>query len=114
MPRAIAKFKSNRAKALLVLTENVWEDDRMMRLQDDLEHMTLNSYQFPAGQSIYQDAGGQKVCNTPGRTTVAYVDSSLLDDLEADIRILARVVAEPMRYMFAARFTRGPPIHRRA
>ena len=29
------------------------------------------------------------------------MDGSLLDELEADIRIIARVVAEPMRYMFA-------------
>ena len=74
MPRAIAKIKSNRAKALLVLTEKVWEDYRMVRLQDDLERMTLNSYDFPAGQSIYQDASGQKLGNTPGPTTVVYVD----------------------------------------
>ena len=29
------------------------------------------------------------------------MDGSLLDELEADIRMVARVVAEPMRYMFA-------------
>ena len=49
MPRAIAKIKFNRAKALLVLTEKVWEDDRMVRHQDDLERMTLNSYEFFGG-----------------------------------------------------------------
>ena len=102
VPRAIAKIKSNGAKAQLVLTEKVWEDDQMVRLQDDLERMTLNSYDFPAGQSIYQDARGQKLGNTPGRATVVYVDGSLLDELEADIRMVARVVAEPMRYFFAA------------
>ena len=64
--------------------------------------MTLSSYDFPVGQSIYQDAKGQKLGNTPVRTTVVYVDGSLLDGLEADIRMVARVVAEPMRYMFAA------------
>ena len=74
----------------------------MVRLHNDLERMTLNSYDFPAGQSIYQDAGGQKLGNTPSRTTVVYVDGSLLDELEADIRIVARVVAEPMCYMFVA------------
>ena len=31
-----------------------------------------------------------------------YVDGSLLDELAADVRIVVRVVAEPMRYMFAA------------
>ena len=102
VPRAIAKIKSNRAKALLVLMEKVWEDDRMVRLQDDLQRMTLNSYDFLAGQSIHQDAGGKKLGNTPDRTTVVYVDGSLLDEWEADIRMVARVVAEPMRYMFAA------------
>ena len=49
-----------------MLTEKVWEDDRMVRLQDDLERMTLNSYDFPAGQSIYKDARGQKLGDTPG------------------------------------------------
>ena len=85
-----------------MLTEKVWKDDQMVRLKDDLESMTLNSHEFPAGQSIFQDARGQRLGNTPGRTTVVYVDGSLLDQLEADIRMLARVVAEPMRYMFAA------------
>ena len=70
MPRAIAKIKFNRAKALLVLTEKVWEDDRMVRHQDDLERMTLNSYEFSAGQSIYQNASSQTLGNTPGRTTL--------------------------------------------
>ena len=37
----------------------------MVRLQDDLERMTLNSYDFLAGQSIHQDARGQKLGNTP-------------------------------------------------
>ena len=86
----------------LVLIEKVWKDDRMVGLQDDLERMTLNSYEFPAGQSIYQDARGQKLGNAPGRTTVVYVGGSLLDESEADIRMVARVVTEPMRYMFAA------------
>ena len=52
----------------------------MVRLQDDLERMTLNSYDFPAGQSIYQDATGQKLGKPPSRTTVVYVDGSLLDE----------------------------------
>ena len=102
VPRAIAKIKSNRAKALLVLTEKVWEDDRMVEVKDDLERMTLNSYEFPAGHTIYQDARGQQSGNTPGRTTVVYVDGSLLDESEADIRMVARVVAEPMRYTCTA------------
>ena len=83
-----------------MLTEKVWEDDRVLRLKDDLERMTLNSYEFPTGQTIYQGARGQQLGNTPGRTTVVYVDFSLLDESEADIRMVARVVAEPMRYMF--------------
>ena len=81
-----------------MLTEKVFEDDRMVRVKDDLEHMTLNTYDFPAGQSIFQDARSK----TPGRATVVYVDVSLLDESEADIRMVARLVAEPMRYMFAA------------
>ena len=85
-----------------MLTEKVWEDDRMVRLQDDLERITLKSYDFPAGQSIYQDARGQQLGNTPGRTTVVYMDGSLSDESEADIRMVVRVAAEPMRYMFAA------------
>ena len=74
----------------------------MVRLRDDLERMTLNSYDFLAGQSIHQDARGKKLGNTPGRTTVVYLDGSLLDEWEPDIRMVARVVAEPMRYMLAA------------
>ena len=85
-----------------MLTNKVREDDQMVRLQDDLEHMTLNSYYSPARQSIYQDARGQKSGNTPGRTTSVYVDGSPLDELEANIRMVARVVAEPIRYIFAA------------
>ena len=33
---------------------------------------------------------------------MVYVDGSLLDESEADIRMVVLVVAEPMRYMFAA------------
>ena len=102
VPHAIAKIKSNPAKVLLVLTEKVWEDDQMLRLQDDLERMTLSSNEFPARQSIYQDARGQKLGNTPARTTVVYVDGSLLEELEADIRMIPGLVAEPMRSVFAA------------
>ena len=80
MPRAIAKIKSNRAKALLVRTEKVWEDDRIVSLKEDLERMTPNLYL--AGQSIYQEAGGQRLGYTPVRTTVVYVDVSLLDESE--------------------------------
>ena len=85
-----------------MLTEKVWEDDRMVTLQGDLQRITLNSYEFPAGQGIYQDARGQTLGDTPGRTTVVYVYGSLLDESEADIRMGARAVAKPMRYMFAA------------
>ena len=74
----------------------------MVRLQDDLERMPPNSYKFPAGRSIYQDARGRTLGNTPVRTTLVYVDGSLLDESEADTRLVARVVPEPMRYMFAA------------
>ena len=51
---------------------------------------------------MYQDTRGQKLGNTTSRTTVVNVDGSLLDESEVDIRMVARVVAEPMRYMFAA------------
>ena len=60
-----------------------------MRLKDDLERMTLNAYEGPACQSIYQVAGGQ----TLGNTSVVYVDGPLLDELGADIRMVSRVVA---------------------
>ena len=49
-----------------MLTWKVREDDRVVKPQDHLEHMILNSYEFPAGQSIYQDATRQKLSNTPG------------------------------------------------
>ena len=84
VPHAITKMESIRAKVLLVLTESVWVNDQMVRLQDDLQRMTLNSYEFPAGQSIYQVARGQKLGNTPGQATVVYVNSSLLDEVGRD------------------------------
>ena len=41
----------------------------MVRRGDDLERVTLNLYEFPTGQCIYQDATGQTLGNTLGRTT---------------------------------------------
>ena len=59
IPRAIAKIRKDRSKAVLVVPMGCTEEERTRHWIVSLTDMTLNKVVLPAGDSVYQDAKGQ-------------------------------------------------------
>ena len=59
IPRAIAKIRKDRSKAVLVVPMGCTEEESTRDWVASLTNMTLNKGALPAGESVYQDAKGQ-------------------------------------------------------
>ena len=61
IPRAVAKIRKDRSKAVLVVPMGCTEEESTRHWVVSLTNMTLNKVVLPAGESVYQDAKGQPV-----------------------------------------------------
>ena len=59
IPRAVAKIRKDRSKAVLVVPMGSTEEESTRHWVVSLTNMTLNKVVLPAGESVYQDAKGQ-------------------------------------------------------
>ena len=59
IPRAVAKIRKDRSKAVLVVPMGCTEEESTRDWVVSLTTMTLNKVVLPAGESVYQDAKGQ-------------------------------------------------------
>ena len=58
IPRAIAKIRKDRSKAVLVVPMGCTEEESTRHWVASLTNMTLNKVVLPAGESVYQDPKG--------------------------------------------------------
>ena len=70
IPRAVAKIRKDRSKAVLVVPMVCTEEDSTRDWVASLANMTLNKVALPAGESVYQDAKGQPMPPQGGANTV--------------------------------------------
>ena len=56
IPRAVAKIRKDRSKAVFGVPMGCTEEDSIRAWVASLTNMTLNKVVLPAGESVYQDA----------------------------------------------------------
>ena len=105
IPRAIAKIRKDRSKAVLVLPMGCTEEESTRHWVASLTNMTLNKVVLPAGESVYQDAKGQPMPPQRWPTEFHYVDGGLDQADTTDFVCVNRIIAEPWRQCFAV-----PPV----
>ena len=101
IPRAVAKIRKDRSKAVLVVPMGCTEEESTRHWVVSLTNMTLNKVVLPAGGSVYQDAKGQPMPPQRWPTEFHYVDGSLDQADTTDFVCVNRIVAEPWRQRFA-------------
>ena len=105
IPRAIAKIRKDRSKAVLVVPMGCTEEESTRHWVVSLTHMTLNKVVLPAGESVYQDAKGQPMPSQRWPTQFHYVDGGLDQADTTEFVFVNRIIAEPWRQCFAV-----PPV----
>ena len=105
IPRAIAKIRKDRSKAVLVVPMGCTEEESTRHWVACLTNMTLNKVVLPAGESVYQDAKGQPMPPQRWPTEFHYVDGGLDQADATDFVCVNRIIAEPWRQCFAV-----PPV----
>ena len=105
IPRAIAKIRKDRSKAVLVVPMGCTEEESTRHWVASLTNMTLNKVVLPAGESVYQDAKGQPMPPQRWPTEFHYVDGGLDQADTTDFVCVNRIIAEPWRQCFAV-----PPV----
>ena len=105
IPRAIAKIRKDRSKAVLVVPMGCTEEESTRHWVASLTNMTLNKVVLPAGESVYQDAKGQPMPPQRWPTEFHYVDGGLDQADATDFVCVNRIIAEPWRQCFAV-----PPV----
>ena len=105
IPRAIAKIRKDRSKAVLVVPMGCTEEKSTRHWVVSLTNMTLNKVVLPAGESVYQDAKGQPMPPQRWPTEFHYVDGGLDQADTTDFVCVNRIIAQPWRQCFA-----GPPV----
>ena len=105
IPRAIAKIRKDRSKAVLVAPMGCTEEESTRHWVASLTNMTLNKVVLPAGESVYQDAKGQPMPPQRWPTEFHYVDGGLDQADATDFVCVNRIIAEPWRQCFAV-----PPV----
>ena len=101
IPRAVAKIRKDRSKAVFVVPMGCNEEESTPDLVASLDHMTLNKVVLPAGESVYRDAKGQPLPAQTWPTEFHYVDGGLEQADATDFVCVNRVIAEPWRQCFA-------------
>ena len=105
IPRAIAKIRKDRSKAVLVVPMGCTEEESTRHWVASLTNMTLNKVVLPAGESVYQDAKGQPMPPQRWPTEFHYVDGGLDQADTTDFVCVNRIIAEPWRQCSAV-----PPV----
>ena len=77
IPRAVAKIRNDRSKAVLVVPMGCTEEESTRHWVLSLTNMTLNKVVLRAGESVYQDAKGQPMPPQRWPTEFHYVDGGL-------------------------------------
>ena len=101
IPRAIAKIRKDRSKAVLVVPMGCTEEESTRHWVASLTNMTLNKVVLPAGESVYQDAKGRPMPPQRWPTEFHYVDGGLDQADTTDFVCVNRIIAEPWRQCFA-------------
>ena len=101
IPRAVAKIRKDRSKAVLVVPMACTEVESTRDWVVSLTNMTLNKVTLPAGESVYQDAKGQPMPPQRWPTEFHYVDGGLEQADTTDFVCVNRIIAEPWRQCFA-------------
>ena len=105
IPRAVAKIRKDRSKAVLVVPMGCTEEESTRHWVVPLTNMTLNKVVLPAGESVYQDAKGQPMPPQRWPTEFHYVDGGLDQVDTTDFVCVNRIIAEPWRQCFVV-----PPV----
>ena len=105
IPRAIAKIRNDRSKAVLVVPMGCTEEESTPHWVVSLTNMTLNKVVLPAGESVYQDAKGQPMPPQRWPMEFHYVDGGLDQADTTDLVCVNRIIAGPWRQCFAV-----PPV----
>ena len=77
IPRAVAKIRKDRSKAVLVVPMGCAEEESTRDWVVSLTNMTLSKVALPAGESVYQDAKRQPMPPQRWPTEFHYVDGGL-------------------------------------
>ena len=101
IPRAIAKIRKDRSKAVLVVPMGCTEEESTRHWVVSLTNMTLNKVVLPAGESVYQDAKGEPMLPQRWPTEFHYVNGGLDQADTTDFVCVNRIVAEPWQQCFA-------------
>ena len=101
IPRAGAKIRKDRSKAVLVVPMGCIEEDSTRGWVASFANMTLKKVVSPAGESVYQDAKGQPMPPQRWPTEFHYVDGGLEQADATDFVCVNRIIAEPWRQCFA-------------
>ena len=101
IPRAVAKIRKDRPKALLVVPMGCTEEESTRDWVVSLTNMSLNKVALPAGESVYQEAKGQPMPAQRWPTEFRYVVRGLEQADTTDFVCVNRIVAEPWRQCFA-------------
>ena len=101
IPRAVAKNRKERSKAVLVVPMGCTGEESTRDRVVSLTNMTLNKVVVPAGESVYQDAKGQPMPPQRWPTEFHYVDGGLEQADTTDFVCVNRIIAEPSRQCFA-------------
>ena len=101
IPRAVAKIRKDRSKAVLVVPMGCTEEESTRDWVVSLINMTLNKVTLPAGENVYQDAKGQLMPPQRWPTEFHYVDGGLEQADTTDFVCVNRIIAGPWRQCFA-------------
>ena len=100
-PRAVAKIRKDRSKAVPVVTMGLTEEQSSRAWVASLTNMTLNKVVLPAGESIFQDAKGQPMPPHRWPTEFHNVNGGLEQADATDFVCVNRVSEDPTRQCFA-------------
>ena len=100
IPRAVAKIRKDRSKAVLVVPMGCTDEESTRDWVVSLTNMTLNKVVLPAGESVYQDAKGQPMPPQRWPTEFHYLDGGLEQADTTDFVCVNRILAEPWRQCF--------------
>ena len=95
IPRAVAKIRKDRSKAVLVVPMGCTEEENTRHWVVSLTNMTLNKVVLPAGECVYQDAKAQPLPPQRWPTEFHYVDGGLDQADTTDFVCVNRIVAGP-------------------
>ena len=101
IPRAVAKIRKDRSKAVLVVPLGGTEEESTRDWVTSLDNMPLNKVVLPAGESVDRDAKGQPMPTQRWPTEFHYMDGGLEQADATDFVCVNRVIAEPWRQCYA-------------